>query len=42
MREQNFSVDRYVRVVKMRQTNHSGDYFPIIVNKGEFSIVPKG
>ncbi len=33
------SVRRYLGVAKMRRTNHSADYFPLILNEGRFEIV---
>jgi KaiC/GvpD/RAD55 family RecA-like ATPase len=33
------SVRRYIGVVKMRGVEHELDYFPLIVDKGEFEIV---
>jgi circadian clock protein KaiC len=42
MRENNLSVGRYIRVVKMRRTKHSTDYFPLVVDETGFSIVTKG
>ncbi|MDG6220998.1 MAG: ATPase domain-containing protein [Candidatus Thermoplasmatota archaeon] len=35
------SISRYIRVVKMREVNHSTDYFPFIVEKGKMHIVTR-
>ncbi|MCK4717295.1 MAG: circadian clock protein KaiC [Thermoplasmata archaeon] len=35
------SISRYIRVVKMREVNHSSDYFPMIVEKGKMHIVTR-
>jgi KaiC/GvpD/RAD55 family RecA-like ATPase len=35
------NVGRFIRIVKMREVNHSGDYFPLIVDKDGFKIVTK-
>jgi KaiC/GvpD/RAD55 family RecA-like ATPase len=35
------TVGRFIRIVKMREVNHSNDYFPLIVDKDGFKIVTK-
>lgn len=35
------NVGRFIRIVKMREVNHSNDYFPLIVDRDGFKIVTK-
>jgi KaiC/GvpD/RAD55 family RecA-like ATPase len=35
------NVGRFIRIVKMREVNHSSDYFPLIVDRDGFKIVTK-
>lgn len=35
------TVGRFIRIVKMREVNHSNDYYPLIVDRDGFKIVTK-
>jgi len=35
------SISRFIRVVKLREVNHSTDYFPLIIEKGKMHIVTR-